>query len=77
MGGKLPHSPHHLSRKLWDLLNAPPIVGLHGEILAKEHSHFNSNPVAAKDVQDPMVPPAFTKVGELELEGVLHHFEHD
>lgn len=74
--GELGHGARHLPRHLRDVLDAPPVVCLHGKVVAHTHPEPDARPVAQEHIEDPVVPPALPKVGQLELKGVLQHLEH-
>ena len=56
---------------------ASPVVGLDREVSQGQEPKNCSSPIADKDIQDPMVPPAFRKVWQLVFQRVLKELEHD
>lgn len=77
MGCKLGYRTLHFALYVRDLLDATPIVGFHREIRTCLHAQPDPQPVAYEDIQNPVVPPALCKVGQLVLQRVFHHFKHD
>lgn len=48
---------------------------LDGKVLARLDAKVDANAIAKQRVQDPVVPPALGKVGQLMLQTVLHHLK--